>query len=64
MDWKALIDIGLGGAALLMAKKLQVAVALLTELVKGHDVILQAHDTRMTKIEAVRDERLRIAERA
>lgn len=51
MDWKALVDIGMGAAALLMAKKLQVAVGLLTDLVKGHEAILQAHDKRITRVE-------------
>lgn len=56
MDWKALVDIGMGATALFMAKKLSVTVQLLTALVRGHDTKLENHEQRITRVEVAHDQ--------
>lgn len=55
MDWKILVDAGLGAAALVMAKKLSVTVQLLTSLVRGHDVRLENHEQRINRVEVTQE---------
>lgn len=51
IDWAALVQAGLGAAAFVMAKKLSLTVQLLTDLVRGHDRILESHHQRITRVE-------------
>lgn len=63
MDYKALVDVGFGVAAFVMAKKLTVTVQLLTALVRGHDVRIENHEQRLVRQEVQHEQHLALDHR-